>query len=197
MNEDRISAAIGALYSNKPYGKRGSMLWTHEDTIWSYETAILYRVSGCVPEEIFINVTKYTNTTTRLQDAIMRRFNPNTDKSRIVASVDEMQPCCHGVDLPHTYYELPVEDRYRSNWKMPMGWPTALSEHDLIRHYKQLGHELATFQTRKYDVYTDCCNCGKYLLARILYYRGDTRYKVFKSQLRNTCEFPEVMQHDA
>jgi len=197
MSADQVIQALVALDNNGEYGKRGTKLWTYQDTVWSYETALIYRAFDVRPIEYYINVTKYTNTTTRLQVEIMRRFNPNTDKTRVVYSVDNMSPLCHGIDLPHTFYELPVEDRYRSNWKMPQGWPRALDEYKLLAHYKRLGHDLTTFRERERTIYTDCCNCGLHLTAFTLYYRGDVRYIVTESKLRSRCEFAEVAQHDA
>lgn len=195
MKTPDVMPAIDAMMHNKTFGKRQSPLWAEGNTIWSYETAIAYRVDDAVPNEIFINVTKYTNTTTRLQDAIMRHFNPNTTKAYFIASVDDMPPLCHGIDLPRTYYELHVENRSRSDWKMPMGWPTALSEHDLLAHYKRIGHDLTTFSERSYGIFADCCNCGGYITAYMLYYRGEVRYKVTKSTIKSRCQFAETMQH--
>jgi len=195
-NIDLITQAVAAQFHGAMFGKRGTKLWVSDHTIWSYETAIAHLVHDAVPQELFINVTKYTNITTRLQLELMRRFNPNHNPSLIVASVDNMEPRCHGEDLPRTYYELPVDHRYNLNWKMPQGWLRAKTAGELQEHYEAARHHsLTAFVDTRYGIYVDCCNCGAFARANVLQYNGEKRYYVFESKLNRQCDFPEVTNH--
>ena len=68
--------ALNGFLTNKPAGKPGSAIWTDGKHIWSYATALVTFEDDTFERfgRVVVNMTKYSQTTTVHQNALLGRL---------------------------------------------------------------------------------------------------------------------------
>lgn len=105
MKRKTIEDALAAFANDRTFQKEGDMIWVTAYTIYSYSTPIVYSAPSLAEDGnnpklgiVYFNATKYTKTTTIIQNIIVAWLRHNCSELRII--IDE--PRANGSwNLPH------------------------------------------------------------------------------------------------